>query len=634
MNISSAKIRNLQKHGSVVLFILILLACFVLLNMSAGLLFADRKLDLTHDQRYTFRAQTKKALKNLSQPININVYYSSNIYKDYPLYAQYAQIVMRMLDRYRNESDNQIKINIFNPEPYSSVEEDAKRYGLRKFSAANNENGYYFGAVMTNAQGKSYVIPYFQSLRQNYLENDLTRGIEALSGFKRQKIGIMSPDLPIIDTTYRGRKADQDWTFVKLLRQDYNVVEVSSGSPQIPLDVNTLIVISTRQLSTVGMYAIDQFVMRGGNLLVLVDPFSEYEDNLKGITEQVGSDINLLLKNYGIDYQNDKVVGDMELSEELTFADGSVRKYSPWFNLTKQYINDNHPIIQNLSSISFKTPGSLLLEPVEGAKTSILLQTSAKSTSIDAKIAKYGDKLEVVKFMQENSTPVILAAMSQGNYHSIFDSDPFENSQLSEELLPYISSSISPAQIIVVADSDWIYQQNWVSMGFRTGGKIDEVVPNNNNYDFLLRSVDYLSGNANALAIGSKEMTNRDDTIRRRLEQITASEYAERYDELQQDFEQQKLTLNTTLQMIKNQEIAASVKLYSEIQEMQRNLQKKEEEMRRMEYKIKQESENAINGIVTLNVLIFPLLALLVAWILDILIHRHYARRAERLLHD
>ena len=236
--------------------------------------------------------------------------------------------------------------------------------------------------------------------------------------------------------------------------------------------------------------------------------------------------------------------------------------------------------------------------------------------------------------MQENNTPVILAAMSQGNYRSIFDSDPFENSQLSEELLPYISSSISPAQIIVVADSDWIYQQNWVSMGFRTGGKIDEVVPNNNNYDFLLRSVDYLSGNANALAIGSKEMTNRDDTIRRRLEQITASEFAERYDELQQDFEQQKLTLNTTLQMIKNQELAASVKQYSELQEMQRNLQKKEEEMRRMEYKIKQESENAINGIVTLNVLIFPLLALLVAWILDILIHRHYARRAERLLHD
>ena len=53
MNLQSAKIRNLQKHGSVLLFILILLFSFVLLNMAAGLMFADSKLDLTKDKRYT-----------------------------------------------------------------------------------------------------------------------------------------------------------------------------------------------------------------------------------------------------------------------------------------------------------------------------------------------------------------------------------------------------------------------------------------------------------------------------------------------------------------------------------------------------------------------------------------------------
>lgn len=634
MNISAAKLRSLQKHGSILLFIIILFVSFVLINMASGLLFAEHKLDLTHDKRYTFRPETKQILQNLSQPININIYYSSDIYKDYPLYAQYSQIVMRMLDRYRNETNNKIKINIFDPHPYSSVEEDAKRYGLRKFSTSESENGYYFGAVMTNTQGKTYVIPYFQSLRQNYLENDITRGIASLSTFKKQNIGIMSPDLPILDTTYRGKKAGKDWTFVKLLRQDYNVVEISSGAPQIPVDINTLIVVSTRKLSAVGMYAIDQFVMRGGNLMVLVDPYSEYEDALKGITEQDGSDINLLLKSYGIDYQSGKVIGDRELATEITFVDGSVRKYSPWFNLSAEYINSDNPITQNLTSINFKTPGSLLLTPIEGAKTSVLLQTSADSMTIDAKIAKYADKLEVVKFMKEGSAPIILAAMSQGNYHSIFESDPFANSDISEDLLPYLSSSISPSKIIVVADSDWIYQDNWVATGFRTGSKIDEVVPFNNNYDFLLRSVDYLSGNDNAMAIASKNLTNRDDTIRRRLEQITASEFADRYEDLRQDFEQQKLTLNTTLQMINNQEISPSVKTYSEVQEMQRSLQKKEEEMRRMEYRIKQESENAINGIATVNILVFPLLALLVAWILDILIHRHLTKRAERLLHD
>lgn len=69
----------------------------------------------------------------------------------------------------------------------------------------------------------------------------------------------MSPDLPILDTTYRGKQADKDWTFVKLLRQDYNIYEISENTPQIPLDINTLIVVSTRKFSSVGLYAIDQF---------------------------------------------------------------------------------------------------------------------------------------------------------------------------------------------------------------------------------------------------------------------------------------------------------------------------------------------------------------------------------------
>lgn len=91
MNLQSAKIRNLQKHGSVLLFILILLFSFVLLNMAAGLMFADSKLDLTKDKRYTFSPETVQILENLTQPININIYYSPSIYKEYPLYAQYVQ---------------------------------------------------------------------------------------------------------------------------------------------------------------------------------------------------------------------------------------------------------------------------------------------------------------------------------------------------------------------------------------------------------------------------------------------------------------------------------------------------------------------------------------------------------------
>ena len=450
MKIHPIKLRNIKKNLSLVLFVFLLIASFVALNAASGLLFSNHKLDLTKNKRYTLRPQTVEILKNLPHPITVNVYYSSSISKDYPLYSQYAQMVLHTLDRYRNISGNKIKINLLNPEPYTSIEEDAIKFGLKKISTGEGKITNYFGAVMTNTEGKSYTIPYFDNMRQNYLENDLTRAISSLSTFTKKNIGVISQDIKMIDTSYRGRKADKDWTFIKLLRQDYNIVEISANIPEIPLEIDSLIVASTSELPASSMYALDQFLMRGGNVLFLIDPYSEIENVSKGITSEKGSNINILLKNWGIQYAEDLIVGDKKLSQEISFADGSVKKYYPWININSEYFSKNSPLTLNLSDLYFQTAGGLELFPKNNININTLITTGSESTLTDARIAKFAEKTDVIDNSTNAETPIVISAMSEGTNSSIFKSSPYAQSDFAEELLPFLPASITPAKIIVI----------------------------------------------------------------------------------------------------------------------------------------------------------------------------------------
>ncbi len=633
MKLQPTQIRKLKKHTFLALFVLILIASFIALNAASGLLFSTHKLDLTKDKRYTLHPTTIDVLENISYPITINIYYSSSISKDYPLYSQYAQFVLRTLDKYQNISNNKIKINLLDPIPYSSTEEDANRYGLHKFSNTEGEAGYYFGAVMINSKGQKYTIPYFQSQRQNYLENDLTRGIVSLTSFNRRNIGIMSPDIPMIDTTYRGRKANKDWTFIKLLRQDYNIVELSANIPEIPLEIETIILTTTAKLPTNTAYTIDQFVMRGGKLLVMIDPHSFYEDKIKGVTSPIGSDINILLEKWGISYGEDLVVGDKNLSHNINLENGSIKKFYPIFNIGTSNISDNSPITKGLKNIFFHTPGGLELIDTPDVQTLPLFQTSENAIIVDAKISKFGGEEDVINNSVAIDEPIILAALSSGNYTSAFKNSPFSADILSE-ILPHISGSITPSKIIVIADADWIYQKSWVAPAFMGESTTDQIVPLNNNFDFLLRAVDYLTSNEKNMSIGSKNVTDHNNTLGQRIEQITAGQYANHYQELQKDFEETKVKLNSMSMMIKNQEIVSSIKNLTEINKIQRSLQKKQEQMRRMEYKIKQNSQNMRDMTITFSTLVLPIIVMGLIILIVYLLRRRTKIIAERTINE
>lgn len=630
-------LHRITKHTSILFFLVVVVLSFVLINLVSGLVFSSHKIDLTQDQRYTLTAQTSQLLSDLPQPLKIRVYLSSAMSREYPLYAQYAQFVLHFLDKYRREAGGKIKIEIINPQPFSAQEDDAKRFGLRSFSSgSNNSENYYFGAVFSNPEGQTYTIPYFFSPRKNYLESDLSRGIANVSIRNPKNIGVASADIKVLDNSYRGQTNNLNWTFINLLQQDYNLVDVSTGSAEIPYNIDTMIVLAPRKVPSVFLYALDQFVMRGGNLLVFIDPDAESIPPASDFDQKEINNLNLLLQHWGINYQDNIVVGDQKLAVEIEITNQqnevALRKYAPWFVLKNDNLNEVHPLTAGLNSVFLKTPGTLVLNDLADSKNIPLLISSDQTTVIHANIVKYGTKEEVIDFMETKDVTHILADLSEGKYQSAFSENPLKNTAATEKMLPYLSSSIEPAKIIVVADTDILDASNWADPEYVSGKDSSEILPLNNNFDFVQRAIDYLSGNNAMMTVGDKFVFDRSVNLKNQLQNNVAEFYATRYEELRKQVEKDLVTLNTSLRNVKNQEVTASVKNLNDLNQLRRNLQNSQDEMRRLEYQIKSEADEAIGFISILNVAIFPLLILLAFAIFGKIISRRKRRQAERLL--
>src|SRR6185503_2524602 len=159
---------------------------------------------------------------------------------------------------------------------------------------------------------------------------------------------------------------------------------------RIPADITTLMVVHPAGFSDQAMYAIDQFVLRGGHAIVFVDPLSEILNNQNpgqgGDMERTTSNLPPLFTAWGIDYDPSKIVGDGELAQQVQVGGPGgpqVTGYLAWMRMTPGSFNPNDPVTGNLQQLNIATAGAL--KHHMGAMTTFtpLLQSSSTAALID-----------------------------------------------------------------------------------------------------------------------------------------------------------------------------------------------------------------------------------------------------------
>ncbi|HLY58490.1 MAG TPA: Gldg family protein [Stellaceae bacterium] len=505
------------------------------------------RADLTDQQLYTVSDGTKAVLSKIDEPITLKYFYSSRLGELVPGYGVYAQRVRELLLQYADLARGKIKLDIYDPQPFSDTEDQATALGLQGVSAEEGGEPVYFGLAGSNSTDDSETIPFFSQDREKFLEYDITKLVQSLAFPKKKVVGMIS-SIPVdADPMARmqGRQSEPQ-TVITQLRQDYEVRDLSQNVEHVPDDVDVLMIVQPIKLPPKTEYAIDQFVLNGGHALVFVDPNSEFaRAHPSAFMPQQGpsaAQFDTLLKAWGVELVKDKIVGDRSAARTVNAgANGRSEPadYLGWLNLKQDDINASDPVTGRLGQMNLATAG--VLQPLKDAKTKFdwLLRSSANSELIDvSKVQGRPDVIGLLTDFKATGDRYTMAARITGPAETAFPDGPPKDdkpdAKPGAKVAPpeaQIKTAKQPIDVILVADTDMLDDRFWVRVQEFAGRQ--EALPTANNGDFVQNAVDNLIGTGDLIGLRSRGSAARPFLLVDDMQREAQSRYQAHARELQ-----------------------------------------------------------------------------------------------------
>ncbi len=534
--------------GGLIVAVVALLA----VNIVGPKMLKSTRLDLTEGQLFTLSEGTREVLQSLDEPVTLRFYLSKRLATGLPGIKSYADRVEDLLEQYRREAEGKITLLKIDPEPFSDEEDRAVAYGMRGVPLDENENTLYFGLVGTGSTGQEQAIPFFSVNREKFLEYDVSRLIYSLANPELPTVGLLS-GLPINGPGPQAMMQGINtppWMVVEQMKQVFQVLPLDLQEREIPEQVSVLLVVHPRGFSKHLIYAIDQFVMRGGRVVMFVDPVAEVDQQnvggMMGMMQQLSKTSNPkeLLQSWGVRMVEDKVVGDLanairvqtQRNQRLITVD-----YPLWINLTAEQFSASDIVTANLDNIAFGSAGAL--ESIDGSTTSAvpLIQTSDQAMLIDASVATgAADPEGLLRSYKPGGTPQVLAMRITGKASSAFPDGPppereeeGEAAQAQPATQPskeHLAESNEDINVVVVSDVDMLHDRFWVRVQDLLGSRI--AVPTAANGPFLMNALDNLTGSSSLIAVRSRGSFIRPFTRVNALRQDAELKFREKEAEL------------------------------------------------------------------------------------------------------
>ncbi|HCV46066.1 MAG TPA: ABC transporter [Deltaproteobacteria bacterium] len=625
--------------GSVVL----LLICLVAVNVMAS--FIPLRFDLTEERLYTISDGSRKILESLQEPVRINFYYSRNNAELPPNFKTYAQRVQELLEEYAAISNGQLILEISDPKPDTEEEEWAQKYGIKSITLPSG-NTVYFGAVVSMLD-QEMLLPYFDQRRQEFLEYDITQAIQKVSSTSTSKVGLLSAlNLQGGRSRIPGQPPLQKWVFQSELEKSVSVENLPLSTEEIPDDISLLIVLHPRGFSPRLQYALDQYVLRGGRLVVLLDPNARADmtspENQFGQQPQLASDLPDLLKTWGVEYDSTKVVGDRLHSTQVNTGQG-VMSFPMWMTFRTQSLDQEHPITAQLENLLFVEAGSLKKAAESQTDFTALLSLSEQSGLIDAFRLRFSAPDQLSRDMKVDDSAKAVMAITAGNFSSAFpngqpakekkDTQAQAAADESEAETPlkhtHLNESADRNSILLFSDVDFLSDQFSVQKLNFLGQSI--IQPTNDNLNLMLNAAEHLSGNEALMSIRSRGRFSRPFTRilamqkqSQLLHQTEERQLLSQLDEVQQ-------RLNSLLESAGKQgqkEVILPPEVQEEIQQFREEERQARRKLRDVRKILRQDIERLGQGLLLLNMLLVPL----IVGIIGVFVYRYRTRQRRKII--
>ncbi len=486
-----------------------------------------KRFDVTQDKRYTLSETTKKIIDGVDSPMLIDVFLEGNFPADFKKLQSETRQLLEEFSAYNSNISFQFVNPIENEGERVEVMKKFFEKGLTPINVTVEEKGkqtqeVVFPWALANYGDKGAKVQLLKNLMGastekkvessvQHLEYAFAEAIHKISKEKQRKIAVIKGNGELDDIYI----AD----FLKTIRDNYYIGPItldSVASQPIKtlkaLNVYDLAIIAKpkEKFTEAEKQVLDQFIMKGGKTLWLVDGTTAEMENLyneSGSTLVSNNDLNLtdMFFKYGFRI-NPQMIKDeygtpIKLASGKEGSESQLETYN-WKMAPFIYPASNkHPIVKNTDGVKFDfcSPIELLKSNVT---TTVLLESSTYSKEIGT------PNVVSLEMIVEETSPkdypngglIPVAALFEGSFTSMYNNRvlPFKDNK-------FLNKSV-PTKMIVISDGDVI--KNQLDKGAPIELGYDKYTGQYfGNKEFILNSVNYLLDDNGLINIRSKDVS-------------------------------------------------------------------------------------------------------------------------------
>lgn len=426
---------------------------FLAFNLAWIVKLPNIRWDFSQQKIHSLSSPARQLLASVSSPLDLYYFNAHNTPKRSYALQRYAKRIEDLLREYEKAADGMINLHVIDPKPFS---EDAYKAGL---FGLDDEMGF-LGLIGTQAGHGAQRIESFRLDREPLLEYEISHLIFKLQHPEPPVIGLLS-GLALQDTSSQ---------LLKELQQHFDVANLETTTGNVPEHIQTLMVVHPKALPERALYAIEQFVLRGGRLMMFIDPLSEQELPVSA----TNSRLDALLAAWGIEMPADKLLIDnlYAIPQTPDAANAGVQ-HPARLKLPRKAMNAHDISTWKLDTAVVSSSGALSRRQKVRTSFTPLLQSSSQSALLETD--RFTSATTLSPLLDEAFGPGqshVIAARIEGPAYSTF-ADGLAGQ-------PAGLQKATQIHVVVVADTDLLTDQ------------VGRLASNNNTL-FVLNTLDNLS---------------------------------------------------------------------------------------------------------------------------------------------
>lgn len=508
-----------------ILQVLLSIVIVILLNFIGSFFFA--RFDLTSDKRYTLSAATREMLGKLEDIVFFKVYLDGEIPAGFD---RLKNAIREMLDEMRIHANGNIEYQFINPGESTDkkkrneialqlIERGLEPTYIEMQTESGIKQQMVFPGALASYRSREFPVQFFREQIGVPGEYQLNNSIQALEYEISTTIRKLCMDMKSKVAFIEGHgeldsaevadiaHALGDYYSVSRLKLEGKVDNIEEINRQKAI----IIAKPDSVFSEKDKFIIDQYIMQGGKMLLLMDGVFASMDSLRTAPETFAvnfpNNLEPMLFRYGVRI-NTNLVMDLR-SGVIPIPVNNRYRLMPWVYFPLLSESNNHPIVNNINLVKTEFASTIDTVKTPGIKKTFLLSTSkyAHAQPAPARI----DLRTIFEKPDENifNKPYLpVAVLLEGEFDSYYKNRVLRGL----DSIPQIKfrKKSSPTKIIVVSDGDII--KNSVQHSTKRAYPLGYDIYSKQTYgnkNFILNAVNYLCDDSGLLEVRSRELKLR-----------------------------------------------------------------------------------------------------------------------------